>query len=849
MKPRHWRAVQRATGWLLAVVVVLLVADSAFLATAYTPTGVVAPMQRLHLWLGGALTVLLSPFVAAHWQLHRRHRNTDARRIGFLVAAIAAVGCVAGCILWATVAGAGSRSILLLHEGAFVLAVATYVVHRLRARVTPALRAEWVGVGGIVVLVGGTWAAQLAMPTQDGIAAPLPAYEAGLSRAHTRDGHVLRPKDLGDPDYCADCHPSISARWESSAHRHSSLNNPFYAKTLAVGQAVRSPEQMKFCGGCHDPLLLLTGRMDDHPQPGEPDTDAAITCLACHAIEAIPDRIGNGGYRIAPVEHYPGFDSDDPDERALGARLIRTKPAQHIASLGPEHVRSPQICQPCHKAHIPEALNGYRWLAGQNDFDPWHDSGAGGNSARTFFPPTPTQKRCQDCHMPQIASDDPAATNGTVADHAFPGANTALPAAVGDDAWAARNAAFLQHVLTLDIGAVEVGNGDATARWLAPVGLIQGSAGAPTTLDVVVRNVGSGHLFPGGIADLREVWLEATLETDDGRPLAATGWLGPDGALDPDAHRWNAVLLDPDGNVLKVHDVERAAVVLSARRIMLGASDVVRLQLPFPDVASTVRLRVLHRKFARDYVEFVLGRDAPPMPITVMAEASLALQPGDATVAAPGPDAGPRLRNLGIGHLLRGDTSLAKQAAAAAAVRMPVDPGPPMDLARAALADGDLEEALAQVRLADEIEPGHPTAAWLLARVRAAQGNHPAALEALDVALKAFPRDRELLVMAADALFKLERDDEAAERLEQVLRIDPEHVSAHALLMRIRAEQGDEDAAARHEAAWNRVRPSSADRAITERARRDNPALDRRANQQYVLPLSPPGAGWTRAAR
>ncbi|MEM6294194.1 MAG: tetratricopeptide repeat protein [Myxococcota bacterium] len=846
MKPRHWRALQRGSGWLLAVVVVLLVADSAFLATAYTPAGLVAPMQRLHLWLGGALTALLPPFVAAHWQLHRRHRNTDARRIGLLVAAVAAVGCVAGCVLWATVGGAGSRSILLLHEGAFVLAVATYVVHRLRARVTPALRAEWVGVGGIVVLVGGTWVAQLAVP-RESAEAPLPAYAPGLSRATTRDGHVLRPEDLGDPAYCADCHPSIAARWESSAHRHSSLNNPFYAKTLAVGQAERDPDQMKFCGGCHDPLLLLTGRMDAHPQPGEPDTDAAITCLACHAIEAIPDRVGNGGYRIAPVEHYPGFGSDDADERALGARLIRTKPAQHIASLGPEHLRSPQMCQPCHKAHIPEALNGYRWLAGQNEFDPWHDSGAGGNSARTFFPPAPKQKRCQDCHMPQIASDDPAAKDGTVADHAFPGANTALPTAVGDAAWAARNAAFLQDVLTLDVGAVDVASEQATARWLAPEGTVHGTAGARTTLDVVVRNVGSGHLFPGGIADLREVWLEATLVDAEGTPQVATGWLQPDGVLDPDAHRWNAVLLDPDGNLVKVHDVERSAVVLSSRRIMLGASDVVRLQLPFPDAPATVRLRVLHRKFGRDYVAFVLGDDAPPMPITVMAEASIDLTPGDKSPTEPGPSTGARLRNLGIGHLLRGDTTLAKQAAAAAATRLPEDPGPPLDLARAALADGDLDVALEQVRAADVIQPGHPTAAWLLARVRAAEGNHPAALEALDVALEAFPRDRELLVMAANALFKLERDEEAAARLEQVLAIDPEHVSAHALLMRIRAEQGDDEAAARHEAAWNRVRPSSADRTITERARREHPALDRRANQQYVLPLATPPAGWAPA--
>ena len=46
------RRVQRATGVLLAVLTVLLLANSAFLATAFTPEGLVLPMQRAHLVLG-----------------------------------------------------------------------------------------------------------------------------------------------------------------------------------------------------------------------------------------------------------------------------------------------------------------------------------------------------------------------------------------------------------------------------------------------------------------------------------------------------------------------------------------------------------------------------------------------------------------------------------------------------------------------------------------------------------------------------------------------------------------------------------------------------------------------------
>lgn len=842
------RRLQRLAGVLLGVMIVLLLADSAFLVTAAAPDGLVLPMQRLHLGLGAGLCVVLPGFVASHVAMHRRHRNGAARRVGVVVATVAGLGCGAGLTLWAVGNGRAVRWIVVLHEGAFVAALGVYVLHRMRAFVTPALRAERVAVGAAIVLGAAIWAVQMVWtPAADPSRAASPLLVSGLSQATTVDGHVLGVDDLANPDYCAQCHPSIAERWQSSAHRFGSLNDPFYAATLAVGQQHREPDQLKFCGGCHDPLLLLTGRMDEHPTPTSPGADAGITCLACHAIVREPGRLGNGSYVVAAPEHYPGYDAEDPDERESSNRLVRSKPEQHIASFAPEHLRTPEMCVGCHKAHIPPELNGHRWLPGQNEYDAWHDSGAGGFSARTFFPPAPEQKRCQDCHMPRIEADDPAARDGTVADHAFPGANTALPAVLGDAPWVTRNQAFLEGVVSVDVGAIEIERPEGALRRLAPQGVVALPPGAAVTLDVVVRNRGSGHLYPGGIADLREAWLEITLRDDAGSVRLASGWLDARGNLDPDAHRWNAVLLGPTGEPLAVHDVEEAQVVLTARRIMLGASDVVRVALTAPDVPTHLELRVLDRKLPRAYVERVLGPDAPRMPVTAVARAALDFVPGPAQDVAPGPETGARLRDLGIGHLLRGDTTLAREAATVAAERLPEDPGPRLDVARAALDDGALGLAEDSVRAADALAPGHPTAAWLLARIRGGQGDHQGALVALDVALAAFPRDRELLVMKGDALFRLEREDEAAAVLEAALAVDPELLGAHALLTRIRAEQGDEAASQRHREAWDRYRPYSDDEVLAERARRADPALDRRANRQYVLPLGPAPAGWRSA--
>ena len=159
MRRGTWRRVQRGGGLALAACVVLLLADSAFLAWSDMPGALVTPLTRAHLWLGGAMCVLLPAFVLSHVGLHKAHRNRAARRIGIVVATVAGLGTLAGVSLWAVGKSSAVRWLVLLHEGAFALAIASYVLHRLRARVTPALRGEQVAAASAVVLGAGIWAA------------------------------------------------------------------------------------------------------------------------------------------------------------------------------------------------------------------------------------------------------------------------------------------------------------------------------------------------------------------------------------------------------------------------------------------------------------------------------------------------------------------------------------------------------------------------------------------------------------------------------------------------------------------------------------------------------------------
>jgi hypothetical protein len=90
-----------------------------------------------------------------------------------------------------------------------------------------------------------------------------------------------------------------------------------------------------------------------------------------------------------------------------------------------------EFCSSCHKVHLDIPVNNYRWFRGFNDYDNWQASGVSGQGARAFYYPPKSQK-CADCHMPLVASNDPAAKNGMIRSHRFPAANTALPFVNGD---------------------------------------------------------------------------------------------------------------------------------------------------------------------------------------------------------------------------------------------------------------------------------------------------------------------------------------------------------------------------------------------------------------------------------
>src|SRR5262249_30727394 len=138
--------------------------------------------------------------------------------------------------------------------------------------------------------------------------------------------------------------------------------------------------------------------------------------------------------------------------------------------------------------------------------------------------------------------------------HLFPGANTGLPELLAlsprfkdqaDGFRAARDAhaEFLKNKqLRIDLFALREG-GTLDGRLLGPVRpeLPRLKPGSTYLLDVVIRTLGVGHVFPQGTADSNEIWVDVEA-TSGGRVIGRSGALsGPDeaGDVDPWSHFTN----------------------------------------------------------------------------------------------------------------------------------------------------------------------------------------------------------------------------------------------------------------------------------------------------------------------
>ncbi|MGQ4806976.1 hypothetical protein NKDENANG_00314 [Candidatus Entotheonellaceae bacterium PAL068K] len=766
-----------------------------------------------------------------------------------------------------------------------------------------------------------------------------PFHPAGL---FTSTGGQIPAHFFMTSERCADCHADIYRQWSQSAHRFSSFNNPWYGKAIEYMQDVIGVRPSRWCAGCHDVALLLNGMMDTPVRQilNTPEAQVGLACTACHAITQVRDTMGNSDYQIT----YPALSdlmvSDSRPLKLLHDFLVRVDPAPHRQTfLKPFHrgAQSPAFCSTCHKVHLDTHVNNYRWFRGFNEYDAWQASGVSGYGARSFYYPE-QPKTCTDCHMPLVPSDDLGNRGGLVHNHRFPAANTALPTANQHHEQLDATKAMLQSgVVTIDIfglspaaplpdrrrRASASGTGDGAPTTTFPIGEEQAAGsgrrggserperalmapldavsatvqrGTAVLVEVVVRNRGVGHFFPGGTIDAFDVWVEFKVVDDLGQVLFWSGAVadGGQGPVESGAHFYRAFLVDQHGNEINKRNVWAARAVVYSQAIPPGSADVVRYRLFVPEHAGerlTLTATLKHRKFRWWYTQWAFAgvrdpqqpafalsphyddgawvftgdtstvsgptKTIPEVPIVAMSRDTETLHVIDTPVSFLSPRSAvrrpvppghrERWNDYGIGLLRQGDLRGA-EAAFQRVVRLePTYVDGWVNLGRVRLQDGDLDSARQALTQALGLAPALPRAHFFLAMVLKAEGEYEMALQHLRCVAAAYPYDRVVRNQMGRLLFLLGRYAQARDELERVLRIDPEDLQAHYNLMLSLRALGDEERSEIHHTLYRRFKADESASVIAGIARQRYPEANNESqpvHEHRSIPL-PPASSFT----
>ncbi|NNJ27039.1 hypothetical protein LzC2_31360 [Planctomycetes bacterium LzC2] len=862
-----------------------------------------------HVALGALVAGPLGLFALLHGATAWRRGNRRAALAGVTLVA-ATVGLFVTGVLLCRVEGLAERFhavdrnlVYWLHVALPVLCLVLYGLHRRAGRpIRWRLGRNYIlATGAVVALLCGAHSLD---PRNWNAASPEDGaeyFEPSLTR--TAGGTFIPAERLMTDDRCAECHPDIAASHAHGAHKLSSFNNPFYLAAVrktreAMLERDGDVHVARWCAGCHDPVPLASGAFDDpfYQDVTDPTAHAGITCAVCHGITEVGGHggvRGNGDYLLEAAEPYPFEDSDEPILKWLNRQLVRAKPALHKQSmLKPLH-KSAEFCATCHKVGLPEALNDYKWLRGQNHYDSFRLSGVSGGGASGFYYPPRAAENCNGCHMPRTPSDDFAATLGpdgvrSVHDHTFRGANTAL-------AWLHESAdAYLAHesilkdCLRIDLfGVREDGaiDGELTAPLRPSVPTLE--PGETVLLEVVVRTLTLGHAFTEGTADSNQAWVELTVSCGD-RVLYSSGSPEAMDSADPAAHVFDTFPVDREGNRIERRNVRDLFAVLYNHQIPPGAAASLHYRLPVPDDLTaplTVTAKVKYRKFRPDYMRFVAETARPGDPplrgdwenppiVTISADSvtfPVAGLPDDVNALVDNPVRGvptwERWNDYGIGALRKGTAELRTTEEAFRQVEALGRSDGALNLARVLHAGGDVTGATATLdrAVAHSSPPPAWTTDWLRGVLNRESGRPAEAAENFRDVLRwdrpptaemaargfDFSRDDRVANLLGRTYLDLARragDDAERERYEtaaidafkRVLAVDVANVAALDNLARLFRERGEEARAEEYRRLHAKYKPDDVAAARALRlARERSPNAAKAAEATVIYDLTP----------
>ncbi|HZU27322.1 MAG TPA: tetratricopeptide repeat protein [Bryobacteraceae bacterium] len=617
----------------------------------------------------------------------------------------------------------------------------------------------------------------------------------------------LPPGAFPKAEYCGHCHKEAYAQWRQALHSNS-FRTPFYRTSVNILARTKGIEFTRHCDSCHNPIGVISGALTPDSKVDRSFDEDGLTCMTCHSIQSVDSTNGNGGF----VMGVPAVMVDENGRRVPGIPTdaeIMAHPERHSQAVMRNLLHTPEFCASCHKANLPDPLNGYKFIRAFTVFDEWQNSKFSMRNPLTFY--TAGFTTCQNCHMKRepVTMQEYGAKHGTFVSHRWLAGNTAVPFYYGFEEQLKKTIEFLQtgNYLNVDLFAIR---DEKTGKVIGPLGstAFRLEPKQKVEMMVVVQNKMIGHSLVPEVRDLYEPWVEFVVRDRQGAEIAHSGFLKPDGSIDERAHSFTNRPVNIYGNFVDNHMVWTIHSTAYDNTIQSGRSALIRYEFEVPDAARgplTVTAKVNYRHLRQSYLNNIFGPDHPAYPVVEIASRTRTLNIGQNPITPRQPNDNEdwmRWNNVAIGFL-----DQLQYAEAIDAFQHVVKLRPDyadghinvgltyIEWEKYSLARASLEQAL-------RLSPDNCRALYYLALVERREGHTEQEVADLQKVVRMYPQARDARRELAISYYQQHRYDESREQFEALQAIDPDDLAAHYNLAVLYRRAGKKEEAARQAAMF-----------------------------------------------
>ncbi|MFC5861544.1 tetratricopeptide repeat protein [Acidicapsa dinghuensis] len=597
----------------------------------------------------------------------------------------------------------------------------------------------------------------------------------------------IQPGAFPSAQYCGTCHQDAYSQWRQALHSNS-FRTPFYRTSvnLLIRDQTRGIAFARFCDSCHNPIAVLSGGLTEDSKVNRSQMDSdGLTCMTCHSVVSLDSTNGNASVEMG----IPSVIVDEKGNRIPGevpfAEILR-HPERHSKAVMHDFLHKPEFCAACHKANLPATLNDYKFIRAFTAYDEWQQSKFSQRNPLTFY--TGDFTTCQGCHMKRnpVTLTEYGAKNGTFASHRWLAGNTAVPFYYGFDDQLKKTIEFLRsgNYLNVDIFALKKQGED---QLIAPLGRASYTLAPNDAMEayVVIQNKNIGHSLIPEVRDLYEAWTKFTVKDASGNEIYHSGFLKPDGMLDPRAHSFTNRPVTDEGDFVDSHKVWTIHSVAYDNSVQAGRSVLVRYQFRLPaDIRGPVTLtaKVNYRHLRQSYLNNIFGTDHPAYPVVELSSRTRVLQIGENRPEAPDPADNPdwmRWNNLGIALLDQFQYAEAVEAFTEV-IKLRNDYADAYtNVALTEIVWEKYDSARMAIRKALMLNPNSARALYYDGLLQRRAGNTEQEIADFKKVVEMFPQSRDARRELGITYYQQQDEHDAMEQFEALQQIDPDDLTAH----------------------------------------------------------------------